>query len=191
MTIVLCPGIHEPTLSQSFLTQLRRSWAISTEPFPHTCLVFPSEHYPAYSGFHILQFLQRQQVSHAHPLILIGFSAGVAGAIATAWAWQAQGGRIRALIALDGWGVPLYGDFPIHRVSHDAFTHWSSALLGSGESSFYADPPIGHLELWRSPQTIQGWEISDSLHPTRRATTAATFLTALIRRYRNNFVSYK
>jgi len=44
-------------------------------------------------------------------------------------------------------GVPLVGNFPIHRLSHDYFTHWSSAVLGSGNDSFYADPPVEHLEM--------------------------------------------
>jgi pimeloyl-ACP methyl ester carboxylesterase len=193
MTIVLCPGIHAPTVSQSFSTQLQQSWTNSfTEvPFPEPCLIFPTERYPAYSALHILWFLRQHLVPLSDPLILIGFSAGVVGAISTAWVWQSWGGRVSALIALDGWGVPLYGNFPIYRMSHDAFTHWSSAWLGSGESCFYADPPVGHLELWRSPQTIRGWEISAFSHHTRQETTAATFLTALIQRSIRNFVSYK
>ena len=57
---------------------------------------------------------------------------------------------MKALIAFDGWGVPLVGNFPIYRISHDQFTHWSSELLGKGDKSFYADPPVEHLDLWRS-----------------------------------------
>ena len=184
MSIVLCPGIHPPTLSQSFLTELKNAWdnSIVSVPFPKTCLVFPAERYPAYSALHILWFLQQRQVPLSDPLVLIGFSAGVVGAISTAWVWQSWGGRVSGLIALDGWGVPLYGNFPIYRMSHDAFTHWSSGWLGRGERCFYADPPVGHLELWRSPQTIRGWEISSHSHYTRQETTAATFVTALIQR---------
>jgi hypothetical protein len=77
------------------------------------------------------------------PLLLIGFSAGVVGAIAAANLWQGQGRRVAAVIAVDGWGVPQVGDFPLHRVSHDYFTHWSSAVLGAGADSFYADPARG------------------------------------------------
>jgi hypothetical protein len=89
------------------------------------------------------------------PILIISFSAGVVGAIAAASIWQSIGGTIRAFIALDGWGVPLYGNFPIHRLSHDAFTHYTSSLLGSGEDSFYADPSVAHETLWRSPHPIQ------------------------------------
>ncbi|NJK53546.1 MAG: hypothetical protein HC936_13370 [Leptolyngbyaceae cyanobacterium SU_3_3] len=61
---------------------------------------------------------------------------------------------------MDGWGVPLGGDFPIYRVSHDRFTHWSSAWWVAGLDSFYADPAVAHLDLWRSPQTVQGRWVS-------------------------------
>jgi len=48
----------------------------------------------------------------------------------------AIGGHVKAFVLLDGWGVPLVGNFPIHRLSHDYFTQ-SSAVLGSGNDSFY------------------------------------------------------
>jgi hypothetical protein len=147
-------------------------------------LIFPAQDYPAYSGVHILQFLG-DRVPAASELIFISFSAGVVGAIAAALAWQLQGGKVKAFIAVDGWGVPLTGNFPIHRISHDYFTHWSSALLGSGLDSFYADPPIEHLELWRNPQTAQGWWVqhSEGTSETRSPTTAAVFLNHLLQRY--------
>ncbi len=91
------------------------------------------------------------------PLILIAYSAGVVGAIGVAWAWQLQGWQIKTLIAIDGWGMPMSGDFPIYRVSHDYFTHWSWGVMGSGDESFYAYLPVEHLEIWRSLQTITGW----------------------------------
>lgn len=100
--------------------------------------------------------------------------------MAAARSWQQSGGTIKALIALDGWGVPLYGDFPIHRLSHDHFTHWSSKLLGAGLDGFYADPPVEHLELWRSPQTTQGWWEQKS---QLQQITAVAFLALLLQRY--------
>lgn len=91
-----------------------------------------------------------------------------------------MGGQIRRLWAIDGWGVPLVGDFPIHRLSHDWFTYESSKLLGAGLDSFYADPTVEHLDIWRSPQTTHGWWVhSDSRQPATR-TTAAAFVTALL-----------
>lgn len=141
--------------------------------------VFPAQDYPAYSAIDILQFLCTQE-SVGESLIFLSFSAGVVGAIGAAWGWQRLGGNVKAFIAVDGWGVPLGGNFPIHRLSHDAFTHWSSALLGSGEDSFYADPTVKHLELWRSPQTARGWRVGK---PTKSPTTASKFLVNLLKYY--------
>lgn len=113
---------------------------------------------------HILEFLQQKYRGQVLPkLIIISFSAGVVGAISAAWGWQLMGGKIEALIAFDGWGVPLVGNFPIYRISHDYFTHWSSSLLGKGDKSFYADPPVNHLDLWRSPQQVIGWRVELTL----------------------------
>jgi hypothetical protein len=150
-------------------------------------LIFPAQNYLAFSAVHILEFLQRQTGLLEMPLVFISFSAGVAGAIGAALGWQLLGGKVKAFIAFDGWGVPLSGNFPIHRVSHDYFTHWSSALLGSGDDSFYADPPIEHLDLWRSPNTCQGWWVHPATEdkPEQRTfTTAAQFVSQLLQIYR-------
>jgi hypothetical protein len=187
MKIIVCPGIHKFSLTECFLKDIFEQE--SCQGFATNLLVFPADRYPAYSGLHILCFLY-QRLSRENPnlflqmpLIWIGFSAGVVGSITAAWMWQWLGGRVQAVIALDGWGVPLGGNFPVHRLSHDRLTHWSSALLGAGQDSFYSDPAIDHLDLWRSPRTAQGWQIrADPLHqPTQ--TTAADFLTALLHHY--------
>ncbi|MGB3188280.1 MAG: hypothetical protein WBB43_02490, partial [Limnoraphis sp.] len=92
---------------------------------------------------------------------------------------------VKALIALDGWGVPLGGNFPIYRISHDRFTHWSSALLGGGVESFYADPPVEHLDLWSSPQTARGWWLHRTLTGVETASpaTAKTVLSDWLTRH--------
>ncbi len=185
--IVICPGIHEPQLTQDFLAALQENKTDhgltgSTQKL----LIFPTQDYPAYSSIHILQFLQRH-ASQTTPIILISFSAGVAGAIGAAWGWEMLGGQVKAFIAFDGWGVPLQGNFPIHRVSHDYFTHWSSALLGTGEDSFYADPAIEHLDLWRSPDSCQGWwvqRIATGKTEKRNYTTTAHFVNNLLQLYK-------
>ena len=147
-------------------------------------LIVPGKDCPVYSGFHILQFVRDRLPTCPparlpnSPLVFISFSAGVVGAIAAAKAWQRMGGKVKAFIALDGWGVPLFGDFPIYRVSHDEFTHWSSALMGGGEESFYADPGVGHLELWRSPSLVRGWWVN--AQGEREAATAAEFLVGVL-----------
>lgn len=111
--------------------------------------------------------------------MVIAFSAGVAGAIPALNLWQLQGGKVAGLLAIDGWGVPAVGNFPIYRLSHDYFTHWSSALLGTGEVNFYADPPVEHLEMWRSPHTCQGWRVTNIDSP-RIATTALKFIMEIL-----------
>ncbi|HEY9608193.1 hypothetical protein [Allocoleopsis sp.] len=185
--VVICPGIHEPQLTQDFLTALQgNKIAHLSTGSTQKLLIFPTQEYPAYSTLHILQFLQRH-ASQTTPIVFISFSAGVAGAIGAAWGWEMLGGQVKAFIAFDGWGVPLQGKFPIHRVSHDYFTHWSSALLGTGEDSFYADPAIEHLDLWRSPDSCQGWwvqRIAAEKTEQRLYTTAAQFVNYLLHLYK-------
>ncbi|WP_416666607.1 hypothetical protein [Egbenema bharatensis] len=179
MKIVICPGIHAVDLTQQFVMSLGK--------LPNPVLVFPTDRYPAYSGWHIVQFLQAgsPELAPDDEILLIGFSAGVVGAASAAVLWQGLGKSVKALIAIDGWGVPLWGNFPIYRVSHDSFTHWSSALLGSGNESFYADPPVDHLELWRSPQRSWGWQVRSGYFAAQahRPITACQFIQQLLSRH--------
>ena len=188
MRLVICPGIHDPKLTNCFLEGLSGVWG-DAEPRQNTQTVsdvkiFPAHKHPPFSALDIFHFLCSQELT-GESLVFVSFSAGVAGAIGAAWMWQQIGGKVAAFIALDGWGVPLGGTFPIHRISHDRFTHWSSAILGGGGDSFYADRAVEHLDLWRSPQTAQGWQISqtaDGIETTKPA-TAATFLVHLLKQY--------
>ncbi|MBW4515395.1 MAG: hypothetical protein KME11_09240 [Timaviella obliquedivisa GSE-PSE-MK23-08B] len=195
MSVIICPGVHPPELTQDFLEGIGKLLNLKE------VYVFPTRQFPAYSALHILKFLsvqpsaQSSQLQHCtlHPLLLIGFSAGVVGAIGAAQILQTLGVQVKAVIAFDGWGVPLLGNFPIHRISHDRFTDWSSTLWGRSDSSFYADPAVTHLELWRSPQTISGWthEAIDAASAARLSgygqkqysTTAAQFLKHLLIHY--------
>jgi hypothetical protein len=185
--LIICPGIHEPQLTQDFLEGLNGSeTGNSPSCLSENVLIFPTQDYPAYSAVHIVEFLQSHPNLLKMPIVFISFSAGVAGAIGAAWGWQLLGGTVKAFIAFDGWGVPLYGNFPIHRLSHDYFTYWSSALLGSGEDNFYADPAVEHLDLWRSPYTCQGWWVHSAAEgkPEQRTfTTAAQFVNQLLQFY--------
>jgi len=178
--IVICPGIHEPQLTQDFLAGLRRN--ISSDSI-HNVLIFPTQNYPAYSAGHIVKFLQHHLRVKETRVVFISFSAGVVGAIGAAWIWQLLGGKVEGFFALDGWGVPLYGNFPIYRLSHDYFTHWSSRLLGAGKDSFYAEPPIAHLDIWRSPHLCSGYWIhpkANGIPEHRKQITAAEFIRFLI-----------
>nr|WP_016950344.1 hypothetical protein [Anabaena sp. PCC 7108] len=186
MKIIICPGIHEPELTTSFITGgLNLENDSSIQQNLVDILVFPGEGILALSAFHILQFLRLhfQDSQLKSPVIFISFSAGVVGAIIAATKWQLLGGHVKAFIAIDGWGMPLWGDFPIHRLSHDYFTHWSSAILSSGQDNFYADPPVEHLCMWRSPQTVQGQWVDPSIALSTNSLSATEFLHLLLKRY--------
>ncbi|NJR40591.1 MAG: hypothetical protein HC781_19360 [Leptolyngbyaceae cyanobacterium CSU_1_4] len=194
MSVIICPGVHPPELTQDFLDGIGKLLNLKQ------VYVFPTRQFPAYSALHLLNFLSTQawaqgsQLQHCtlRSLVLIGFSAGVVGAMGAAQVLPSLGVQVKALIALDGWGVPLLGNFPIHRVSHDRFTDWSSTLWGRSDASFYADPAVAHLDLWRSPQTVSGWtnQALDSASTARSSygetqypTTAAQFLKHLLLHY--------
>ncbi|MFM2064194.1 MAG: hypothetical protein RLZZ507_3865 [Cyanobacteriota bacterium] len=186
MNIIICPGIHELELTKSFVRELLNPDPEKYDGQSLNILVFPGEGILAVSAFHILLFLiARLGNKLESPVIFIGFSAGVVGAIGAATKWQLLGGNVKAFIAVDGWGVPLWGNFPIHRLSHDYFTHWSSAILGSREDNFYADPPVDHLSMWRSPQKVQGhWtDPSSGFSQPQNSLNAAEFLHFLLKRY--------
>jgi hypothetical protein len=205
MSIIICPGIHEPELTESFrlgLLDLVSDGAIPAVSYanaPHTAniLIYPGKDVLVLSAFHILQFLRdRLSNSLKSPIIFISFSAGVVGAIGAAHLWQLLGGSVKAFIAIDGWGVPLQGNFPIHRMSHDYFTHWSSCLLGCGQNNFYAQPAVDHLSMWQlttsrsasTSQTVQGWWVDSyiEISPPKGYLTAGEFLLMLLKRYEPN-----
>ena len=112
--IVICPGFQEQELTHSFVNNI-------TNYFPDldNLLIFPTDQYPPYSGFHLINYLQEKCKQKSQNLMFIAFSAGVVAAVTAAMQWQGEGGKIKGLIAFDGWGVPLLGDFPVYRVSHD------------------------------------------------------------------------
>jgi hypothetical protein len=162
MPVVICPGIHDPDLTEQFIADLE----LAIAP-----LVLPQS-LPVYSPLHVFEFLQ-SHCQLTEPLVMIGFSAGVVGSVGAAQRWQQRGGKIQALIAIDGWGVPLLGQFPIYRLSHDWFTDWSCQWLGAIEQRFYAEPAVAHLDLWRLPARTPGWQVQGQI---RSKTTARQFL---------------
>jgi hypothetical protein len=93
--------------------------------------------------------------------------------------------NVKALIAFDGWGVPLFASFPIHHISHDYFTHWSSNLLNCGKVNFYADPDVNHLEIWGKINQVNGYKI-ESLklgHDLITPITLKDFIKELLQNY--------
>jgi hypothetical protein len=147
--------------------------------FQQKLLTLSPQELPIYSPQHILEFLNLHCALNAS-LLFICFSAGVVGGLGAARLWQRQGGNVRALIAFDGWGVWMDALFPIHRLSHDGWTHESSGWFASQHTSFYADPAVDHLELWRSPHTTWGWQVTAN---QKTRTTAADFLHLLLQQY--------
>ncbi len=185
MNIIVCPGIHQSELTESFILRLSDAcchWAANI-------LVYPSQGFSSLSGCQILQFLHNRLEGRLEsPVVFISFSAGVVGAIKAAYLWQLFGGYVKGFIAIDGWGVPLWGNFPIHRMSHDYFTHWSSKVLGNGENNFYAHPPVDHLEMWCNPQTVQGYWVDSPTNDlsSKNPLLATEFLHLILRRYAEN-----
>lgn len=169
--LIICPGVHGTDWTESCLRGL------FPQGSPPTFLINQGLPYGAYG---VINQLAQAQVAPNEPLVWLAFSAGVVAASAAATYWHHQGGNVCALIALDGWGVPLAADFPSYRLSHDHFTHWSSQLLGSGLQNFYADPAVPHAQLWQQPQWVQGWQVSGD---QRRVTTAAVFIRQILQEH--------
>lgn len=185
MNVFICPGIHSPELTQSFARELESLLSANLNlNISGNLRIFPAQNYETLSALHIIRFLQEcyGKPQSALPLVLIGFSAGNVGVIGAAWGWQMLEGRVQAVIAIDAWGVPLVGNFPIHRLSHDRFTH-DTALSLLQEESFYADPAVDHLEMWRSPATVTGWIVNSEARARSRYLSAAEFLHILLKRY--------
>lgn len=149
--IIICPGFHPPQLTQDFISAM--GWSSLHE---RECYVIPAKFAP-YNVPAIYHWLSQTLNPSTTSLSFLGFSAGVVGAIGTALLCQQQGGTVKCLIAVDGWGVPLLGTFPIYRISHDPFTHYTSQLLGRGQQNFYCDPEVSHFKLWQRPDMAWGW----------------------------------
>lgn len=185
MNVLICPGIHSHELTQSFVSELTSILSNNSNlNISGNLRIFPVEGYKNLSAFHIIRFLQAcyGKPQSALPVVFISFSAGNVGAIGAAWGWQMWGGRVQAVIAIDAWGMPLVGNFPIHRLSHDRFTHDTSLSLRH-KDSFYADPAVEHLEMWRSPATVTGWVVNSTANARSRYLSAAEFIHLLLMRY--------
>jgi hypothetical protein len=178
MTLVICPGIHPVHLMTEFRMGVGRS--------PKDSLIFPADRLPVYSPYHIGIVLQEAfaDPATADALTFLAFSAGAVGAIGAARHWVRQGGTVNAFLAFDAWGVALHDAFPVYRFSHDYFTYWSSGLLGQGLRNFYADPPVGHLDLWRSPQSTAGYVTAPHADEALQRCTAATAIAAILAQFK-------
>jgi len=180
LNLIICAGIHPLTWTDDFVANLNHS-EINLKP--ENLLIFPTDLFRAYDGQKIFQFIQESypQPNFSPPFIIIGFSAGVVGALIASRLWQRHGGKVLALIALDGWGVPLIADFPIFTLCHDYFTHLTLIKFNSQVDSFYAEPSVSHEHIWRSPlQTIGWWQKPDG---TKQKTNAMTIIKSCLEKY--------
>ncbi|WP_202978804.1 hypothetical protein [Halomicronema hongdechloris] len=168
---IICPGMHPPELTERFLACL----TTDGELWGNIVQILCPDRYPPFSAHALRQGLQAclGEPASAPPIIMLAFSAGVVGATGLAWYWYRSGGQVLALFAVDGWGVPVVGPWDSYRLSHDAFTHHSSLLLGGGAVNFYADPAVAHQDLWQWPDQTWGWQVSTHSHSS---TTALSFL---------------
>jgi hypothetical protein len=188
MTLVICPGMHDPALSdrfcQALFSRLSKAAPTAADHSAQPYLLMPTDRHAPFDGWGMWSYWQTQ-IDPSADVLIIAFSAGVVGAIAAAQLWQGQGRTVTAVIAIDGWGVPHLGNFPCHRLSHDHFTHWSSALLGAGLDSFYAEPGVEHLAMWRSPDQVSGYWLPTPQATPHQAqkTTAVEFIASLLQRY--------
>lgn len=194
--LLICGGLHpvqdtksilaiahqDPVLSQHPIVQLGTSNALS-------CL---SAHALRQEFDQIWSDRGPGAAAEMPAIILWAFSAGCVGAVALAQHWHRYRHPVLAIFLVDGWGVPWGGESPLHRLSHDGFTHITSSYLGTGCASFVAHPAVPHRQLWRDPNRVMGQQIM-----TRRASgsapdlppslSAADFLCGWSRHYLQEF----
>lgn len=169
MQLLIFPGYHSPKLTDSFLHSMLQ---VVT---PDQYWVVPMWTYPVALPW-LLTHPQKPQLDQS--LQIVAFSAGVVAAYPLILGWQHLGGR-STLIAMDGWGMPLWGNLTIYRISHDRWTHDTTYLPSPAESTgyFYAEPTVEHLELWQSPDQIQGM---GAMGTTAASMTMREFIAAAL-----------
>lgn len=120
----------------------------------------------------------RRALPHPQSLIFLAFSAGCLTAASVAHYFHHRSdSQVLGLLAIDGWGVPLAAPFPVHRLSHDHFTHITSTF-SSSRCHFYADPAVPHLQIWQTPSQVRGWTM-----PAQQPTSAGAFIDARLNQY--------
>ena len=158
LIIKVFSGFHDPSLTVQFIQQIQDG--LNKNLLEDTLISFESNSMVMNSWSFNREESLDGEGNEKTSTLLIGFSAGVINAAIAANIMVNQQSNPVALIAIDGWGVPLFSKaFPVFRFSHDLFTHSSSTILG-GQGIFVADPPSSHLELWKSPSQVKGWFIS-------------------------------
>ena len=160
--LLICGGMHSPRDSDGVLAILAKDSQLSQLPILHFS---PTPPLAVLSGAALRCWLEEHgppamAMPAGYPrLIIWAFSAGCVGALALTQYWQRYRGGVLALFLVDGWGVPGVGSVPIHRLSHDRFTHRTSGWLGPGLVSFVGWPAVSHRQLWRDPQQVWGYQV--------------------------------
>ena len=77
MPIIICPGIHDPELTDSLVQNLR-------DLVEERYFILPTANVTPYSAIAIYQWLEQQPINKTEPLFFIAFSAGVVGSIGAA-----------------------------------------------------------------------------------------------------------
>ncbi|WOD37429.1 hypothetical protein [Nodosilinea sp. E11] len=185
VVLLVVGGMHPPSYTGQILSTIARDEVLGQL---RRVVCAPQRSGDVLSAYALRQALDKaEKASLPEPelgLLIWAFSAGCVGAAALAAHWQQGRGPVLALFMVDGWGVPRPPGVPVHRLSHDRFTHDSSRWLGAGDEDFYADPAVPHLHLWQQPQTTNGWATAGR---DRESLTAADFLC---RRSRDHLCRY-
>ncbi|MFM7471900.1 MAG: hypothetical protein ACKO5P_10375 [Nodosilinea sp.] len=157
IALVVCGGFHDPQETEGIFRLIRADARLSQLPLKS----FPvADRWAVLSGSSLRDRLTDLNTGETPEQLLIwAFSAGCLGAAALANYWQHCRGRVLALFMVDGWGVAWSQAAPLHRLSHDGFTHTTSNYLGAGVVNFVAHPAVDHRQLWRSPQVVTGHQI--------------------------------
>ncbi len=176
--VIICPGFHKAQLTEQFVRSVFSSpdSSLSSGFRP---LVVEAVCADPLAVFNWMTQTLRSPDQKTQPVVAIGFSGGVVGIVGALLLWQQQGGRVKKLIAIDGWGMPLM-DLPACRLSHDYFTHWSSLPLGAGKVNFYADPPVDHLQMWGDPDRVKGQVTKSWQRQNDQPVTAAEFIRQML-----------
>jgi len=185
--VIICPGFHEASLTEQFVQSVFPSSVLPTGELPPRELLLQHLRPLVVAAFcadplAVFDWMTQTLGSpeeNPQPVVAIGFSGGVVGIAGALLLWQQQGGQVKKLIAIDGWGMPIVG-LPACRLSHDYFTHWSSLPLGAGKVNFYADPPVDHLQMWRDPNRVSGQAASSWQRQNDLPVTASEFIRQML-----------
>ncbi len=152
-TVVIIPGSNWTPAARQANRSFQTWWQSHQSQTPS--LWIPPDRIAGWDTTQIHAYVQRH-LDPAQSIRILAFSAGCVGAAGLVPFW-----RVDQLIAVDGWGVPLWLPCPVVRLSHDWVTHNNGLLLGGGQEQFYADPFVPHEYLWGSLDQVRGWQVED------------------------------